>query len=84
MKEEKGCLGSHFYLDSTDSNSMILVEEWEAEEDWTNHLRSRDCAVFFGAVNVLCKPASVDFKVLSYVGGIEAITAARSDDPIDS
>lgn len=84
MKEEKGCLGSHFYQDSTDSNSLILIEEWEAEEDWTNHLRSRDCAVFLGAVSVLCRPASVDFKVLSYVGGIEAITAARSDDTIDS
>lgn len=84
MKEEKGCLGSHFYLDSNDSNSMILVEEWEAEVDWTNHLRSRDCAVFLGAVNVLCKPASVDFKVLSYVGGIEALAAARAEDPIDS
>ena len=84
IKKEKGCLGSHLYLDSADSNSMILIEEWAAEEDWTNHLRSRDCAVFFGAVGVLCGPAGVDFKVLSYVGGIEAITAVRSYETIDS
>ena len=84
MKNEKGCLGSHFYLDSADSNSVMLVEEWEAEEDWANHLRSRDCAVFRGAVRVLCRPASVEFQVLSLVGGIEAITAARAYRTLDS
>ncbi|HZJ45824.1 MAG TPA: antibiotic biosynthesis monooxygenase [Pyrinomonadaceae bacterium] len=78
LKEEKGCLSSHFYLDSSDTNSVLLVEEWEAEEDWEAHLRSKDCAVFLGAVRILCRPASVDFKILSYVAGIEAITAARS------
>jgi quinol monooxygenase YgiN len=83
VKNEKGCLGSHFYLDSADSNSAMLVEEWEDEEDWENHLRSTDCAVFMGAVRVLCRPTSVDFKILSYVAGLEAITAARSLDTID-
>lgn len=83
VKNEKGCLGSHFYLDSADSNSAMLVEEWEAEEDWENHLQSRDCAVLMGAVSVLCRPASVEFKLLSYVAGMEAITAARSMHGLD-
>ena len=78
VKNEKGCLSSRFYLDSADHNSSILVEEWETEEDWENHLRSRDCAVFLGAVSVLCRPRSVEFKKLSYVAGIEAITSART------
>jgi quinol monooxygenase YgiN len=77
VMNEKGCLSSRFYVDSADSNSVMLVEEWETEDDWDNHLQSRDCAVFLGAVSVLCRPASVDFKLLSYVAGIEAITAAR-------
>jgi len=80
---EKGCLSSRFYLDSADSNSAILVEEWDTQEDWGNHLRSRDCAVFLGAVSVLCRPTSVEFKLLSYVAGIEAITAARKVRAID-
>ena len=80
---EKGCLSSRFYLDSADSNSALLVEEWETQEDWDNHLQSRDCAVFLGAVSVLCRPTSVDFKLLSYVAGIEAITAARKAQVID-
>ena len=83
VKNEKGCLSSHFYLDSADSNSAMLIEEWEAEEDWENHLQSRDCAVLMGAVNVLCRPASVEFKLLSYVAGVEAITAARSMPELD-
>ena len=77
IRSEKGCLSSRFYLDSADNNCAMLVEEWETEGDWDNHLRSRDCSVFLGAVSVLCRPASVEFKLLSYVAGIEAITAAR-------
>ncbi|HEV7473827.1 MAG TPA: antibiotic biosynthesis monooxygenase [Pyrinomonadaceae bacterium] len=78
VRNEKGCLSFRLYLDSADNNSAILVEEWETEEDWDNHLRSQDCAVFLGAVSVLCRPASVEFKLLSYVAGIEAIAAVRA------
>lgn len=83
VRNENGCLSSRFYLDSADSNSAVLIEEWETEQDWDNHLRSRDCAVFLGAVNVLCRPASVEFKLLSYVAGVEAITAARTVHSMD-
>ena len=83
VRNEQGCLSSRFYLDSADNNTAMLVEEWDTKEDWDNHLRSRDCAVFLGAVSVLCKPASVEFKLLSYVAGIEAITAARTDYAMD-
>ena len=78
VRNKKGCLSSRFYLDSTDNDSAILVEEWETEEDWDHHLQSSDCAVFLGAVSVLCRPASVEFKLLSYVAGKEAIAAART------
>jgi quinol monooxygenase YgiN len=83
VENEKGCLSSRFYLDSADNNSAIVVEEWATEEDWDNHLQSKDCAVFLGAVSVLCKPASVEFKLLSYVAGIEALRAARTDLMLD-
>ena len=78
VKNEKGCLSSRFYLDSADTNCSMLVEEWETVEDWENHLRSRDCAVLLGAVSVLCKPRSVEFQLLSYKAGIEAITTPRT------
>jgi len=84
VMNEKGCRSSRFYWDSADNNTAMLVEEWDTKEDWDNHLRSRDCAVFLGAVSVLCRPASVDFKLLSYLAGIEAITAARTDYAMDS
>jgi quinol monooxygenase YgiN len=83
VRNEKGCLSSRFYLDSADNNSAMLIEEWESEEDWETHLQSRDCAVFLGAVSVLCRPTSVEFRLLSYVAGIEAITAARTVHAMD-
>ena len=83
IRNENGCVSSRFYVDSADTNSALVIEEWETQEDWDIHLQSRDCAVFLGAVRVLCLPASVEFKLLSYVAGIEAITAARMTNAMD-
>ena len=79
MRSEKGCLSSRFYQDAGDQNQGILIEEWETKADWINHLRTDDCAVLMGAIGVLCAPQSVEFKLLMYIGGMEAITTARAE-----
>lgn len=75
IRREKGCRTYHFYVDSVDEDSSILIGEWETKEDWSNHLRSRDFAVLLGAITVLSTPASVEFKLLS--------TIALDSDEID-
>ena len=69
IRGEKGCLAYRFYVDAADENSSVLIGEWESQEDWTNHLRSRDFAILLGAITVLSSPASIDFKLLSSVLG---------------
>jgi quinol monooxygenase YgiN len=73
IRREKGCLAYRFYVDATDENSSLLIGEWETKADWTNHLRSRDCAVLLGAIAVLSSPAGIDFKLLSGIADMEAI-----------
>ena len=78
VRSEQGCLSSRLYLDVGDQNSSILIEEWETQADWDKHLRSNDCAILMGAMSVLCSPLNVEFKLLMYVAGIEAVTTARA------
>lgn len=77
IKNQKGCLGSHFYFEDGDENTLCLIEEWESQTDLDNYLRSNDFAVLIGAVNLLRGPSEIDFKLLAPMAGIEAVEAAR-------
>jgi len=78
VRTERGCLSSRLYRDVGDETASILVEEWETQTDWNNHLQTREYAVVMGAVSVLCSRGAVEFKLLEYVAGNEAITRSRS------
>ena len=77
VKSEKGCLTYRFYEEAGDEYSFVLIGEWETPDAWTDHLRSGDFAVLLGSLSLLCNYSPVDFKLLSHVAGIEAMTRAR-------
>lgn len=73
IRSEPGCLAYRCYVDLADENNAVLIGEWETQADVDNHLRSRDFAVLFGAINLLTNPAGIDFKLLSCISGIESV-----------
>lgn len=84
VRGERGCLSSRLYRDVGDETASILVEEWETQADWHNHVQTRQYAVVMGAVSVLCNRQTVDFKLLEYLAGSEVITKFRSPHAEDS
>ena len=70
---EEGCITYRLYEESGLENTMILIEEWEAESHWRNHRNGTNFAVLLGLVSVVSKPSEIDFKVLSQIGGNEEI-----------
>ena len=78
IRREKGCLTYRFYVDANDENSTVLIGEWESQEAWTNHLRSRDFAVLLGAITILSSPDSIDFKLLSAIADKEQLDRLRA------
>ena len=78
IRNEKGCLAYRFYVEANDENSTVLIGEWESQEDWNNHLRSRDFAILLGAITVLSSPADIDFKLLSAVADTEQLDRIRA------
>lgn len=78
IRSEKGCLAYGFYVDADDENSTVLIGEWESQEDWTNHLRTRGFAVLLGAITILSSPASIDFKLLSAIADNEQMDRIRA------
>ena len=79
IRSEKGCLTYRFYIDAADENSTVLIGEWETQEDWTNHLRSRDFSILLGAITVLSSPANIDFRLLSAIADKEQFDRVRAN-----
>lgn len=73
IRSEKGCLNYRLYEEMGNENSLILIEEWEAEAHWIEHRNGDNFSVLLGLVSVLSIPAKIDFKLLSQVGGNEVI-----------
>ena len=76
---ERGCVNSRLYEEMGDENSLMLVEEWEAESEWKDHRTSENFAVLLGLANVLGIPEKIDFRLLSQIGGNEVINISHHD-----
>lgn len=76
IRKERGCNTYRIYEDTGDENSLILVGEWETRASWEEHRKGTNFAVLVGSVQVLSVRNSIDFKLLSRVAGIEAMSAA--------
>ena len=79
IRQEEGCWSYRFYRESEDKNAFVLIGEWETRDAWDHHLRSANFAVLVGSLRLLSDRADVDFKLLSHIAGIEAVTRARCD-----
>jgi quinol monooxygenase YgiN len=64
IRREKGCMSYRIFVDATDQNASLLVGEWQTQNDWTNHLRSKDHAILMGAITVLGVPNCVESRLL--------------------
>ena len=76
IRSEEGCRMYKFYGETGDTDSFLLVGEWETRSAFTQHLSSEHFAILLGSLGMLSNRANLDFKVLSQVGGIEEIHQA--------
>src|SRR4030066_787957 len=50
IRTEKGCKRCDFCQSMEDENRLFLLEEWESEENFKDHLKSRRFKVLRGAM----------------------------------
>jgi quinol monooxygenase YgiN len=76
--EERGCLGFEFYCEIGDDDTVLLMEEWESERHWRDHLQSKEFAVLLGAMSLMRDPKALQFKLLSEASGVQALKNMRA------
>jgi len=77
--KEPGCLGCSFYAEIGDDNTVMVIEEWESETHWKDHLQSKDFAVLLGAMSLFDSTAG-KFQLLSETEGVTALRTLRARD----
>jgi len=61
VQKEAGCVGSRFYRDVENGNTLCVLEEWVSQADLDAHLRSHNFSVLRGAVKLLSGSAEMQF-----------------------
>src|SRR5262245_52497136 len=84
IRANPGCRTYRFFAEDGDPNSFLLVGEWETREAWDEHLKSDHFAVLLGSLHLLSSAPAIDFKLLSHLTVIEAITRARCEPTAES
>ena len=56
IRTEKGCQRCDFCQSMEDENQLFLLEEWDTQKNFKDHLKSKHFKVFRGAMNLLREP----------------------------
>ena len=71
IRMEKGCRRCDFCQSIEDENRLLLIEEWDTQENLMTHLKSEHFRVLRGAMNLLKEPYEMTFHTVSHPAGLE-------------
>jgi quinol monooxygenase YgiN len=70
---EPGCMSFNFYQDIKDENTFILVEEWETNADFDNHIRKDGYKKLLLLMDLLSEKPDIKINTVSQRGGLEYV-----------
>ncbi len=73
VRTEKGCKRCDFCQSMEDENRLFLLEEWNTQKNFKDHLKSRPFKVFRGAMNLLKEPYEMMFYTVFHPERMEEI-----------
>jgi len=78
---ERGCLSYYLYEDVENRNILILVEEWETQEDLECHIRTDNHLRLLTLMDLLSEQPELRFNTVSHTAGMELIGDVLSKTP---
>jgi quinol monooxygenase YgiN len=73
IRTEKGCKRCDFCQSIEDENELLLLEEWDTQENLKSYLQSGRFRVLRGAMNLLREPYEMMFHTVFHPAGMEGI-----------
>jgi quinol monooxygenase YgiN len=69
IRTEKGCRRCDFCQNMENENELILLEEWDTQENLMSHLKSERFRILRGAMNLLKEPYEMIFHSVFHLAG---------------
>ena len=73
-----GCLNYNIYQDTERNTSYFLISEWQNQEVLESHFQTNSFYVLQGAINNLCEPPDVKFKIASLLDNSQSPVASNT------
>jgi quinol monooxygenase YgiN len=73
IRTEKGCKRCDFCQSIEDENELLLLEEWDTQENLKSYLKSGRFRVLRGAMSLLKEPYEMMVHTVSHPEGIKGI-----------
>ena len=71
IRTEKGCKRCDFCQSIEDEDDLLLLEEWDTQENLKSYLQSGRFRVLRGAMNLLKEPYEMMFHTVFHLAGME-------------
>jgi len=71
IRMDKGCKRCDVCQNMEDENNIILIEEWDSQENLKIHLKSGRFRVILGSTNLLQEPYEMMFHKTFHLDGVE-------------
>jgi quinol monooxygenase YgiN len=77
-RKERGCRACDFYMDIEHTDSFLLMEEWNVQEDFDRHVRAPAFSALLGAMTLLNERPDFRINSVTNTAGMEKIKAVRA------
>jgi quinol monooxygenase YgiN len=78
VRKEQGCRACNVYINAEDPDAFLLIEEWDAQEEFDRHVRTPVFSALLGAMTLLNQRPDVRINNVVDTAGMEKITAVRA------
>ncbi len=72
FRQTTGCLSYDIYKDTEQGTAYFLISEWHNQAALESHFQTNHFDVLIGAINNLCEPTEVKFRIASLLDNSES------------
>jgi quinol monooxygenase YgiN len=70
---ERGCLSYRLYEDVDNRNALVLLEEWETQEDLERHISKNNQRRLLALMDLLSEQPELRYNTVSHTTGMDLI-----------
>ncbi len=77
-RKELGCQSCDVFIDTENTDTFLVMEEWDSQEDFDRHVRTSTFSALLGALTLLNERPDFRINAVAETAGMEKIKALRA------